>query len=867
MAARRSWSGRIAVVGIALALIVAICGGTSLNFVTISPASAEAAGDSADQSEPLLPTGSEIAAAINQDSEEQTAGPAKSAPGEQMDLENLQRDEAAAVLNDFFGTSIEEAAGIYDELQLADLLSPHVAVVPEGDGAGQVPNQASSEATDDGAGSLSRQPGRDEAAEARPEAEARWTNGPPPIQPAELAEASLLDSTVPLEVGSGATIDLSLEPHDGHFELVAPLVQSHIPGNLNEKIELPEVGISIEAAELSTARPASITDGSVAFYPNVADDSDLAISPTPTGIETLRQLRSPDSPEVETYRLSLPPNAELVATDAGGAEVLDGTETLLTVPAPTALDAEGGKVPVSLTVSGDSLQIHVETDQSTVYPILVDPLFQTYEWAAKDTARGICSSSTPYEPGGTCSNREEWGYEVSSHYVSHLEIRTFYEDFGIVIEAREAQAANDHATVLYTVPRYFKETPHPTSFIKNLQLSNVKWQAQGPSPSPSLLMGIWDPHIPGWVQYTTESGQVGHGFYNPGFVYNFAGKFPGGTEYDREAKVAEISVNATETTAASNARVNVGAASVELGDEGSPTPPEAISQTQWVNQSAPPIAFKTADYGLGVYAVTANTEEVNGEGKPLHSWKAMRGCVGIGDAACPQTWDTSKFDATVPGPEQHLNYDPTVLPSGINYLVLVAEDPVGNKSTSGLAEVRVDHIAPAAPALTGTITEQDSLGTRRASYTLKATDSDGNAEHPQSGIASAEVKLDGKKVTMEGKQGEEWSPKCATRNCPLSAEWTLDTSGLAEGKHTVEVIATDAAGNVSAPKTLTIETRPASAPTLSLSGSMTEQATLGTSRPRYILKGKSSAMASGFESPTLGAPPAYVGLIGDSRPK
>jgi len=505
------------------------------------------------------------------------------------------------------------------------------------------------------------------------------------------------------------------------------------------------------------------------------------------------------------------------------------------------------------------LQVRVDADAYTAYPVLVDPLFQTYEWAARDTARGICSSSTPYEPGGTCSNREEWGYDLSSHYVSHLQIRTFYEDYGIVIEAREAQTAGDHATVLYTVPRYFKETPPPTSFIKSLKLSSVKWQAQGEYASPYLFMGIWDAQIPGWVQAVTESGQIGHGWPDTSFVYNFVDKFTEASVYDKEAKAAEISISATQSAANSKARVNVGAATVELGDEDAPKPPIDVPQSQWVNQTAPPIAFTTADYGLGVYAVTASTAEADAYGKPLHSWRASAGCVGVGDAVCPQTWESAKWNIAIPN-AQKLTYDPSVLPTGIDDLYVVAEDPVGNKSSAGLFEARVDHIAPTV-ALTGSLTEQDSVGTRRASYILKANASDGNAERPQSGVAKAEVKLDGKVVAMEGKQAEEWSPKCSTQNCPLAAEWTLSTAGLAEGKHTVEVIATDATGNA-ASKTVAIEVHSAAAPTLSLSGSITEQAALGTSRPRYILKAKSTATSAGAETPALGAAPAYANSIG-----
>jgi streptogramin lyase len=273
----------------------------------------------------------------------------------------------------------------------------------------------------------------------------------------------------------------------------------------------------------------------------------------------------------------------------------------------------------------------------------------------------------------------------------------------------------------------------------------------------------------------------------------------------------------------------------------------------WVNGTAQPIEFTVSDNGLGVYAIKTTPELT---GTPP-TWTTKYGCVGVGGAACPHTWSWSG------GPK--LEYVPASLPTGVDFLKLVAEDPLGHVSSTARVEVKVDHSAPEV-FLGGTLTEQDSLGTRRASYTLKATASDGNAEHPQSGISKAEVKLDGKTVAMEGKQAEEWSPKCTSRNCPLSAEWTLNTAGLAEGKHTIEVVATDAVGNATT-KTLTIETRAATAPTLTLSGSMTDQATLGTSRPRYILKAKSSAMTAGFESPTLGAPAAYLGEVGEEREK
>jgi sugar lactone lactonase YvrE len=833
-----------------LALLVAVA----------ASASALAATDPSEESSALLPSQSDVNTAIESEDSESAllATLTKPAAAEGVPLEGLQREEALEILSGVFGGSVEAAAGIYDELQEATLLSPNVAVLPEAR-AGEASDEGAGAGSEGGEPPIEASSGRDEAAEAMPEAESRRFTGPPSKEPAEVADASLVDSTVPLQVGEEEeTLDLSLERQDGALEPVAPLVKTRIPEELDEEIELPDSGIGIEVAGLATERSATISGGSVAFYPNVATDADLAISPTPTGVETMTQLRSADSPDVGTYRLSLPPGANLIATEAGGAEVRSGEELLLSVPAPTALDASGEAVPVDLSVSGDTLKVHIDRDASTPLPILVDPLFQTYEWAKKGTDAGICSSSFGTTPPGDCAHQEEWGYKVIEHPwggLPHLGVRVGNSvEHGIRIYAEGQQEAGNNATVFYTVPRYFKETPAPTSFIKSLQLSEVTWQAQGQFASPSLFMGIWDSSIPSWVQYYTQSGQTGHGLNNTAFVYNFLDQFPSEQKLDKEAKAAEVSISATESTASSSASVKVGAATVELGDEAPPKAPETVPQTQWVNQSAPPIGFTAADYGLGVYSIKASTEEVGQDGSPLHTWKALNGCVGVGNSACPQIWSSSESG------HQALSYEPGVLPSGIDYLKVASEDPLGNKSTTSLEEVKVDHIAPTL-ALTGSITEQELLGTRRASYTLKANGSDGNAEHPQSGIAKAEVNLDGKAVAMEGKQAEEWSPKCAAKNCPLSAEWTLSTAGLAEGKHTIEVIATDAVG-ISTTKTLTIETHAATPPTLALSGSMTEQGTLGTSRPRYAVKAKSTAAAAGFEAPTLGAPATYASTLG-----
>jgi sugar lactone lactonase YvrE len=840
-------------------------------LVTVTCA-ASALADQSGAEDGSLPTPADVAAAVESspagavDQELTDPSAAQGVP-----LTDLGREEALDLLTGVFSQQVEAPAGVYDNLQGAELLSSNVAVVPEGAleaGEEEEEVEGSLEGAEDpaeGEGSESAE------SEAAPEAEAKEVREEPPSAPAEVANVDLVDSTVPLEAGGQSTsdpVDLSLTKAGDHLEPAAPLVELKIPSELGDGIELPGAGIGISLAGAPAERAPTVIDNSVAVYPNVdagtgaSADSDLAVSPTPSGVETLTQLRGPDSPTTQTYELSLPPGAELTSTAAGGAKVISGGgEVLMTVEPPSALDATGKPVPTELEVAGNAVKIHVEPPADATAPILLDPLFQTYEWAAKGTSKGICSNSFKEENPSSCNNREEWGYETVEYPwggLPHLKTANNWGPAqpGIYVHAEGQQRSGDHATVLYTVPRYFKESPAPTSYIKDVKLSDVTWQALGQYASPYLFMGLWDATKPGWVNYFSHTGQVEHGINEPAFVYDFSNQMPPpAKEPDTHVKAAEVGIFDTEASAGSNATAYVGAATVELADTDAPTQPTAPIQTKWVNQTAPPLAFSASDSGLGVYAISASTEELNNSGQPLHTWKVLSGCVGVGDSACPATWSSAESGHPA------LTYEPAVLPNGIDYLSLTAEDPVGNKSSQGWEQVQVDHIAPVI-SLSGSMTEQATLGTRRSSYTLKVTGSDGTSEHPQSGIARAEVKLDGKTVAMAGKQLEEWTPNCTSQNCPLSAELTLNTAGLAEGQHTVEVIATDAAGVSSAPQTLTIETHAAPAPTVALSGSLTEEETIGDARPRYMLNVKSTAAAAGFESPTLGATPLYVSSIG-----
>lgn len=649
-----------------------------------------------------LPSAPNITSAVNAAPELSGANLTDREAAVGVPLEDLGRDQAESLLSGVFGAVVEAPSGIYDELQGAEILSPNLALLPAS--RTQPEMEIEGEETDE------------------PEAEtSRSAEEPPPSSAPDLSGAALVHSTVPLQVDDGngtpAPVDLTLAQSEGGLRPVEPLVDVRVPTELGDGVELPGLGIEVELAGVSGDRSPSVTEDNVAFFPNVAQDTDFAVTPAPSGFETFSQLRGPESPTIQVYKMNLPSDASLLETDSGGAEVVEDGKKLLVVQPPVAIDATGSEVSAVLEVDGSALILKVDPPQGVAYPILVDPLWQTYEWAAKKTTAGICSSSTGAEPGGSCEKREEWGYDVLVYPwagLPHLRADSGWGPAqpGIFVTAEGQQRAGDHAAVIYTVPRYFKESPPPTSYIKKLNVSNVTWQALGSSTSPYLFMGIWDYVNQGWIQFFSHTGQVEHGINDPAYVYEFKNEQP-----NVNGKVAQVGIWATEATAGSNARVYAGSASVELGDSDAPQAPVTSSQSQWVNESPALLSFTAADTGLGMYAMNASTGPNNPAGP--YTWKQKLGCVGIGNAACPRTWKST--DEGTPA----LTYDPSVLPNGFNYVALVAEDPVGNKSASSWAEVRVDHRSPAL-ALTGNLTEQSTVGTELPEYTLNYSAADGD---------------------------------------------------------------------------------------------------------------------------------------------
>ena len=125
---------------------------------------------------------------------------------------------------------------------------------------------------------------------------------------------AIVESSVPLraidERGKAALVSVALEDRGEFFAPANPLVASRIPKRLADGVSLGRPGLTLRLA----GAPAGVlarTVGGKAFYPGVSTDTDMLVGPTPTGVATFFQLRSPASPAELSLDFELPAGVSL----------------------------------------------------------------------------------------------------------------------------------------------------------------------------------------------------------------------------------------------------------------------------------------------------------------------------------------------------------------------------------------------------------------------------------------------------------------------------------------------------------------------------------------------------------------------------
>ncbi len=599
---------------------------------------------------------------------------------------------------------------------------------------------------------------------------------------------TLMDGTVPVRApddeGDLSKVDLSLEASSEGFEPVNPVVDLSIPPRADERMELADGDLAIRqvgADQSSSALP--FGDKNV-FYPEVAQSTDLLVAPTSAGVELFNQLRSPDSPEELSFDLDLPPGAELIE-EAGGARIVtsDG-ELFANIPPPTALDAQGTSVPVELQASGDSISLQVpHIDEDYAYPILVDPPVNVIEdWANNSWYAGWSQQSLEALTNGA------WKYTTNNSHIygNTTCVRSCWgSGRGLYVSADNSFfGPNQYGHWAYSVPNAgsYISSAWITAFFR--QNYNCGWSVQ-----PHDYDGLWT-SAGTWNPLQTEKSLTGEA----------------GVVGDGQAFIIGLSTGPPGVWIQCWREIVAGGVALWLDDYQQPVLTTS-SSGQWMDNQPLRLNVSATDGGLGVRKFEAEATNKSGA---IQKWETWHPCTGTYTSRCPWAWNLSE-------PSQpQMAYDPSVLPEGINTLSVTAYDAVLRKSTTtnGMT-VRVDHAAPEI-ALSGTLTEQATLGTERPKYTIRADAKDGvpgsvKPEDARAGVTSIVFKNDGQVVG-------EYKPGCPTQSCSAYQELDVPASELSAGSHTLTVTATDALGHIATKQLNYNTTGDKQAPALSTTG-------------------------------------------------
>jgi hypothetical protein len=474
---------------------------------------------------------------------------------------------------------------------------------------------------------------------------------------------ALAISSVPLRTPQHKPVDLTLRDRGGNLEPASALAGFTLPADLADGIELPSgVSLSLGSGHPDGVAPARIGQ-STALYADVDTDTDLLAAASPRGVELFRMMRSTRSPATEALRLKLPPGASLRESPDGGVQVVRSRRPALSIAAPRASDAQGEAVPVSMRASGDVLRISVaKGDRDWAYPILVDPAIDGYAWADfpgwagfNFAYNGAAPNTGSYSLSGDCMyGRECFGPGLNQ-----------YQGMNVYAWQGQRYLGGSRAGFSYDAPAI------PSVSIVRATLGWVGyWNGEsGPdAANPYMYAALWDT-----AQNGENTAQPLYQSYWFGTIdLSRVGDGPG----VKEVRVG-LASGATRAPLRADHHAYVGTATIYLDDTDFPRI-TSVFQSPWVDRQAAPIPLTVGDDGLGISSFT-----LSAPGGP--SWQTSVGCAGGNRSPCPQRWSSPANGV--------LNYDPSVLPQGVDNLALTATDAAGH-TTPGGARIRVDHTDP-----------------------------------------------------------------------------------------------------------------------------------------------------------------------------
>jgi RHS repeat-associated protein len=590
----------------------------------------------------------------------------------------------------------------------------------------------------------------------------------------------VIESMEPIAVetspGSREPVDLSLDEANGAFQPKRSPVGLRIPKRLVDGVQLAGTGVSLTPVDSSGSAlggSEGTVDGATVLYANTQTDADTIVKPLALGFEEDTLLRSAESPEQLSYRVGLPVGGSLVqaAHGSGVVEVMDEGAVIATILPPSAKDAAGTTVPVSLSLSGDTLTLTVDHHAGEYqFPIEVDP---------------------------TVTDRQVTSWECNSSEIGNWT----YEHVGSGYYSVDQEYASCESKGIKDEPGYLTD---------QLYIEGGEYAVWG-------YATLGESHIYGFIAETSGTGEHVEnelGIVNPSKTKEAHVVYPASyantrTELCAEAGCATGTVTSTnEGNVAYFEQAGIGstratatgtfsAGDVEILQEKGPSVPTFNVSSPTLNDGQPNILYThewlgphtaggfeatAADPGTGINEWLPSSPNASEWGKKVKGDCTIE-CLSEGTTTAPLTmeFDWSGFGSQWDGGAYVEHY----LPDGEDTVEVKVSDAVG-LSAKAAVKIKVDQTPPHNITLAG-LPPNDEIG--NGEYHLKASATDGSGSTPSSGVASLVLKVDGKQVGSP-------AGTCSPGPCTATGEWLVSGSEFAVGQHEVTVTATDNAGNV-----------------------------------------------------------------------
>lgn len=602
----------------------------------------------------------------------------------------------------------------------------------------------------------------------------------------------LMESLLPLrarsESGRLAPVGVGLERVGDGFEPANPLSRTRISAR-RPLVEFQRSEFSVEpvgsAAPESTA---TLVEGKL-FYANVDTDTDFIAAPMPSGVETFHVLRSSASPQRLALRFRLPPGARLRLRDrerqseSRSVEVVRKGAALAEVLPPSAVDADGVRVPVAYELVGERLVMAVDhRAEDVAYPIMVDP------FVVEDQRYWYTNSEIDFR-----------GWEYNAENVPDLWAGEGYFGRGLNISTwdRWYYADGDFGQWVFSPPGDFTGTyAGEGAYVFKMDFGATSHQPADNANS-CMYMGLYSKQRSGWhpgvvwrapASTYAEAVSLPHYAQNPLFVCGWESRnyrvFCTANPCWEDAGYPDPGTAAVfgmrmYGAVENGGHVGMGSSFLFMGDRGDPHITTSGLPGGWISDGSLTVTGK--DYGLGVARLSASGP--NGYARTFSHPCDLRtnppedtpGSARRGDrnGRCPR-----EFSSTIPVSD---------LPEGSYTLSLAATDVI-DRTISSQVPVKVDRFDPYVE-LGGELFDSAHEPLTGEDYDLLVEALDGTSTSLQSGVTRIEVRLDGSRVALS-------EDTCPEDSCEMDLRWEFRRGNYpTPGSHRAEVIVTDGAGN------------------------------------------------------------------------